>query len=114
MKLAIVGSRDFDNYDLLEDYILENFESEGLTIISGGAIGADNLAKTFAFANNVQYLEFPADWRTHGKSAGYKRNVQIVDACDSLVAFWDGVSKGTKHSIDLAIKQDKLLKIIYF
>lgn len=114
MKLAVVGSRDFDDYALLRDSVLTNFDLEDLVIISGGARGADNLAKTFALSYDIPFLEFKADWASYGKSAGYKRNKQIVDSCDLLIAFWDRKSKGTQISIDLADKQDKLFKVVYF
>jgi hypothetical protein len=44
----------------------------------------------------------PAQWDTYGRSAGYRRNEAMADAADSLIAFWDGRSKGTKHMIELA------------
>jgi len=45
------------------------------------------------------------EWNKYGKSAGYKRNSLIINEADKVVAFWKGESKGTKHSIDLAIKK---------
>lgn len=113
MKLAIVGSRTFNKRSLMIRILTQlNIKPRPELIISGGAKGADTLAKNYAEVVNVPFLEFLADWDKYGKSAGYKRNVQIVDACDKLVAFWDGHSKGTKHSIDLAEKAGKLLKVI--
>lgn len=46
----------------------------------------------------------PADWDLYGKSAGFKRNVQMAEYADALVAFWDGASSGTKHMIETAQK----------
>lgn len=125
MKLAIVGSRDFNNYDLLSEYV-DIFLSQDITshnsIISGGARGADALAKEFVekenshlmFFDKIKYTEFPADWNKYGKSAGFRRNQQIVDACDMVLAFWDGVSKGTQDTINKAKKAKKPTFIIYF
>jgi len=49
-----------------------------------------------------------ADWDKYGKSAGYKRNEEMAiyskEDNGVLIAFWDEVSKGTKHMIDLANK----------
>lgn len=39
--------------------------------------GADSLAKRYAQEYGYQYHEFPADWHTYGKSAGYVRNREI-------------------------------------
>ena len=96
---GIVGSRNFDNYAFLKE-MLSWYDIK--KIISGGAKGADSLAKKYATEYNIPVVEFLPDWDRFGKSAGYKRNTQIVEASEALIAFWDGVSKGTKHSIDLA------------
>ncbi len=104
MKLAIVGSRDFDDYEFLKKMIQYHPCTQ---IISGGARGADTLAKRYAVEHGIPLREFIPDWDTFGKSAGFRRNEQIVKACDELVALWDGISRGTKHSIDLADKAGK-------
>ena len=45
---------------------------------------------------------FPAEWKKYGKRAGYIRNHDIIKNSDHVVAFWDGKSRGTLHSIELA------------
>ncbi len=105
MKIAVVGSRSFDDYEFLKKIL--NYHTSTLVypcvqIISGGARGADTLAKQYATEHGLDIQEFIPDWDTHGKSAGYLRNEQIVDACDELVAFFDGKSRGTGHSVELA------------
>ena len=55
---------------------------------------------------------YPADWLNLGKRAGYVRNTDIVKNSDMIIAFWDGNSKGTKHTIGLAQKMGKECKII--
>ena len=42
------------------------------------------------------------------------RNEDIVGNCEYLIAFWDGQSNGTKHSIGLAKKTNKLLETINY
>lgn len=111
MKLAVVGSRNFDNYPLLQ-YELDKIKPS--LIISGGAKGADELAEVYAFDRKIPTKIFYADWETLGKTAGFLRNIKIVNECDFLIAFWDKESKGTKSSIDLAMKRNKLLRIVYF
>lgn len=70
-------------------------------VISGTAKGADKLGERFAKENNLTLHRFPADWNRYGKSAGYKRNVEMADNADALLALWDGKSRGTKHMIDI-------------
>lgn len=117
MKLAIVGSRNFNDYDkFLDGIFLLIAGSSGMwdKIISGGAKGADLLAKRYADYYGVDYVEFPADWDKFGKSAGFRRNQQIVDACDMVLAFWDGKSRGTADTIVKARIAKKPTFIVYF
>lgn len=113
MKLAVVGSRSFNDYSLLKE-ILDEYRSINNidVIISGGAIGADSLAEKYARENNIETLLFLPDWKKHGKSAGMIRNQDIIKNCDTCIAFWDGSSKGTKHSISLAEKNNKKIIVI--
>lgn len=115
MKLAVIGSRSFNDYDLLS-FVLDEYciEHPGLKIISGGARGADRLAEKYAVDCDLDLQVFQADWDTHGKAAGFIRNKLIVDECDELVAFWDGKSRGTLNSINHAKKQNKTVVIIDF
>ena len=99
MKLAVVGSRTFSDYPFMEEMLQYHSCTQ---IISGAARGADRLAKQYSAEKGIPIREFPADWEAHGKSAGFIRNRKIVATCDEVVAFWDGKSRGTKHTIDLA------------
>lgn len=115
MRLAVVGGRTFSDRTLCE-FVLDEFCSVSETpvvIISGGAKGADNEAARYAFNNGLELIGHHADWSI-GKQAGYLRNITIVDDCDELVAFWDGKSKGTLHSINLAKKQGKTVTVIRY
>lgn len=112
MKLAVVGSRSGISQTTVSSQLDKLKDELNITeIISGGAYGVDTMAETWAMRNDIALTVFPAKWELYGKSAGYKRNVLIVDACDKLVAFWDGKSKGTLHSINIAKKQNKLYEI---
>lgn len=117
MKIAIVGSRTFNDYAKLSEILNYFIEESGvcnfnITIISGGARGADSLGELYANNNNICTLIFKADWEKYGKAAGMIRNKDIVNNADVVIAFWDGESKGTKNSIDLAKKLNKQLLII--
>ena len=107
MKLAIVGSRCINNIDI-GTYITE-IPTE---IISGGAKGVDTLASQYAIKNNIKLTEFFPDYKRFGIAAPVIRNSQIVESCDKLIAFWDGKSRGTLSSINLAKKLGKELQVI--
>ena len=70
-------------------------------VLCGECRGADLLGKRFAEENGIPVESFPAEWKRYGRAAGAKRNKQMAENADTLIAFWDGESKGTKNMIDL-------------
>lgn len=116
MKISIIGSRSFDDEQLFKETLqslISGIDSP-ITIISGGAKGADSFAADFAIMNNYLLVIYKPDWRKHGKAAGVIRNTQIVSESDIVIAFWDGESKGTLDSINKAKKMNKELHIIEY
>lgn len=83
-------------------------------IISGGAKGADTLARQFAYNHNVMFIEYPAKWDEFGKRAGILRNMEMVEAADEVIAFWDGESRGTEFTIKYAEEKGKALHVIRY
>lgn len=117
MKIAIVGSKIFDDYNIFQNYInkiFKNIDRKDIEIISGGAKGADSLAERFAKENNIKIKIIYPEWNKYGKQAGYLRNIQIIKESDMAIIFWDGKSKGTKHDIDLCEKYKKLYFVYRF
>lgn len=117
MKIAIVGSREFKDKDFVEKMVAKKL-SNGDCLISGGARGVDTWAEeaisileTGLYKFKIEKKIFKPDWNKYGKRAGFLRNELIINEADHVIAFWDGKSKGTKHSIDLAIKANKPLDI---
>lgn len=108
MRLAIIGSRDFNDYELLKNKVdnLRKKHPQIQTIISGGARGADKLAEQYADQHNLLKEIYYAEWDKFGKRAGFIRNKVIWDSCDIIIAFWDGKSPGTKHSVDKFYQKD--------
>ena len=70
--------------------------------------------KKWADKNKIPTKIFYPDWDKHGKKAGFIRNELIIKNCDAVLAFWNGTSKGTFHSISLAQSKNIPVKIIYF
>lgn len=103
-RLIVAGGRDFNNYNGLAaslDFLLKNV-NDSIEVVCGMSRGADRLGEQYAKERGYRVKYMPADWDTHGKSAGYKRNVAMAECADALVAFWDGKSPGTKHMIETA------------
>lgn len=116
LRILVCGGRDFKDeecvykgLDRFRDAHLfssANSDDDGKydVIISGMAKGADMIAAEYATTYGLILKPFPADWKTHGRKAGYLRNVQMLQEGrpDVVVAFPGG--KGTKMMIDLAQK----------
>ena len=117
-KVIIAGSRGFSNYKLLKEkcnkYLCEKRKEYNIIIISGGARGADTLGEKYAQDEGFSLEKFPANWNKFGKSAGFKRNEQMAEVADALIAFWDGKSHGTKHMIEIMENKKLLVKVIKY
>jgi hypothetical protein len=117
MRVIIAGGRDFNNVQLMMDFlnqmILEGFIPEVFTLICGCAEGADSLALELCKANNIPYELYPADWddmnepcvvkytrwgKPYNALAGMKRNETMGATADKLIAFHNG-SRGTANMI---------------
>ena len=132
MKVAIVGSRRYENKKKIKDFIfkIKNEYGENTIIISGGAReGADRYAKKYALELGLQYEEYPPAHFVHnlycplpesryGKPYSVKnfhvRNKIIAGTSDMVVAFIpeDGLSDGTFSTLKYAKKLDKKRIII--
>ena len=115
VRLAVIGTRSFDDYALLSsaiDTACEMFGLEPELIISGGAKGADTLAERYAVEHGIPTKIYLPDWKHYGKRAGLIRNKSIISESHWVLAFWDGVSNGTKYGIWLAEKAKKPCLVI--
>lgn len=104
MKVIVAGSRTITDYYIVKEAI-EDSGFKITEVVCGGANGVDSLGRDWAFFNVISVKEFPANWKKRGKKAGFIRNAEMIEYADALIAVWDGQSKGTKHSIELAIKK---------
>lgn len=107
MKLLIVGSRSIKDYD-----ITPHIPDDTELIISGGANGVDALAEAYADKHRISKLILRPNYQLYHKGAPLKRNDKMVELCDKVLVIWDGKSRGTKHTIDYAIKLSKPIEII--
>lgn len=108
-RVAVVGSRRFHDYELLERTLKPYLP---FVLISGGAPGADELAEKFARNYDLEVIIHYPEWRKYGRKAGMLRNTFIVRDCEFLIIFWDGHSKGTEMVINLAKKKCKPFRVV--
>lgn len=117
-KVIIAGSRGFSNYKLLKEkcnrFLREKRKDSNVIIVSGHARGADTLAEKYAQDEGFSLEIYPAQWKKYGKGAGFRRNEQMAEIADALIAFWDGKSHGTKHMIDIMNEKNLLVKVVNY
>jgi len=86
-------------------FLTDNYILPLDTFLLGGAKGVDFWMEECLRNAGATVEIYPAEWDKYGKQAGMIRNAEMVKKADFVVAAWDGSSKGTKHSIDLALKK---------
>jgi len=120
MKVIIAGGRDlFD-----PNPILEAIEESGFIItelVCGMASGVDENGRQWAEEKGLHIEEFPAKWddlshrdaiiksnrygKKYNTKAGIRRNQQMAEFAEALIAIWDGKSAGTRNMIFEAKKR---------
>ncbi len=113
--VAIIGGRNFNDYEFLRSVMNQLHEKQPIDlVVSGGACGADTLGIQWAKECGIKTKIFLPNWNKFGKSAGFKRNTDIVDAAHVVVAFWDKKSRGTQDTIKKAKALGKLVYVHHF
>ena len=127
LRVIVAGGRDFSDYKCLEKTLDSFFEVRSdyrPVIVSGCASGADSLGEEYARLKLIRCDKFPARWDLYGAAAGYRRNIEMLnyiikkddrsDGDCTVIAFWDGQSKGTAHIIKSAKKRNVPVQIVYY
>jgi len=109
MKVAIVGTRTYPDLEQVREYVRKLSPDD--IIVSGGAKGVDETAEDEARNCGMEVISVPAEWNKYGKRAGLMRNDIILAMADLVVAFWDGVSRGTKYTIDRAKEKNVITQV---
>ncbi|AJT60948.1 hypothetical protein [Vibrio phage XZ1] len=104
-RVLVCGGRKFRDRKLVYaalDKLYNSFYIGRMTIIEGGALGADRLAQDWANQAHidVDLITCEAEWDKYGDSAGFKRNSDMADLKpDICLAFKGG--RGTQNMIDI-------------
>lgn len=112
MRLIIAGSRKLPQMEV--EFHLQEFTARAIPfgwpseVVSGMCPDSPDIwGKEWAEGHQIPVIEFPADWTTFKKKAGFLRNEVMADYGDVLIAFWDGKSNGTKHMIQCMLNRGK-------
>lgn len=102
MRYLVCGGRDFLDAERMHrilDVLWPSF------VIHGCAKGADSLAANWAVKRGVPHKCYVADWHLHGKSAGVKRNLQmLLDGQPDIVLAFPG-GRGTGDMVGQAMQR---------
>ena len=115
--ILIAGSRSWQDYQSLkqawQDCLAKhNLSKYAVTIVSGGAQGADKLAERLAQEEGIAIEIYRPDWQRHGNKAGMIRNAEMVAKAQQLIALWDGQSKGTAMTINTARRKGLSITVV--
>ena len=99
MRVLVCGGRNYRDRDRVFQ-VLDSIEPS--VVIHGAARGADQLAGAWAKERQVSCKTYPAQWDRYGKSAGFRRNEQMLSEGnpDLIIAFPGG--NGTAHMMRIA------------
>lgn len=106
--VLVCGSRDWRSQVQIETGLREAAAKarefgRQMTVITGGASGADQIGEIVARRLGFEVEVVPAQWSTFGRRAGFLRNKQMIEREPDLVlAFQKYGSTGTQHTINLA------------
>lgn len=106
-RLLITGSRDWtDEVEIMSAIASVAIPPESWTLVSGACpTGADAIAEGFAEGLGLTVERHPADWNAYGKSAGFRRNAEMVElGAEVCLAFIRNGSKGATHTANMAEK----------
>jgi hypothetical protein len=121
-RIIVAGGRDFIDKTVLTTVLDREIKKyRFVRFVIGMAKGADTLGYHYAIDNHIPCDVFNAQWdqilnkptreirinkagKAYWVKAGFARNREMLNHADTLIAFWDGKSTGTKDMIMIAMK----------
>jgi hypothetical protein len=110
MKVIIAGSRHMVYTPTIVEDAVNMSGFHILEEVCGMAPGADSFGAKWAYKKGIPIKNFPADWDTYGKAAGFIRNQEMADYADALVLLIWNNSPG---SLDMLNRMEILGKPYY-
>lgn len=71
-------------------------------LVSRPGLDPERMGVPLSHGDRLPVKRHLAYWSKLGPAAGPERNGRVVADCDRLVAFWDGLSRGTDNAIKQA------------
>lgn len=112
MYVLVCGSRTWTDAEMIAGD-LEWLVASGdeVRVVHGAAVGADSMGAATAVRLGCRVKAMPADWKGHGRSAGFRRNEAMAELLKGkraqghrvgVLAYQVDRSRGTQHMIELA------------
>lgn len=101
-SVLVCGSRGLQVPALVVASSLVAMAPDGWLVLSGGARGVDSVAREAAWLLGWEFVEFLPQYGLLGRRAPLVRNAEMVQLASAVVAYWDGRSRGTAHTVGLA------------
>lgn len=117
MRILVTGSRTWTDKVTIAQAIREAWlvagRPYGVTVVHGGARGADYIADVYAKRLGFATEPHEAAWDMFGKAAGPIRNQEMVDAgADICLAFIKNESNGATGCAKLA--ENAGIPVVYY
>lgn len=112
----VTGSRNWDLVPVIEKHLYWFTRGwKEVTLIEGGAVGADSIARNYARKQGWEIHTFLPDYQTHGKAAPHVRNQKMVDLKPHLVlAYIRNMSSGTISTVIKANTAHLMVRPFYY
>jgi hypothetical protein len=112
-RILVCGGRKYSNVTRVYEVLDKLQDKHGNLIVGHGwATGADTLAMEWAKSREQICFCFPAQWKTFKRSAGFKRNAEMLKLFEPnvVVAFPGG--NGTANMVQIAEKANvRIIKL---
>ena len=113
MRVAISGSRSFDDRLLVDRVVARLVERKATIHVGDAKSGVDSMVlsevRRLGLTKDKDYKVFIAHWDRHGKRAGHLRNGVMIRNSDELIAIFSPgpMTRGTSDAVSQA--QDRSL-----
>ena len=116
-NVVIVGSKGFEDYALLEQYVDKNLsrvaQEDAIEIVTSHSKSTVDMAVRYAQERGYQHKHFQPDLAKYKAQAYPQVNQELLAYADSIVVFWDGqegaagtlIKKARDAGVRIAVKQ---------
>ena len=118
-RVIVAGGRHYNDYYALRkfcDKVLSRKIASGeeVVIVSGHCYGVDLMGERYARDRKLGCEIYEAEWSRYGPAAGPRRNRQMAERADALIAVWDGESRGTGNMIAVAAEKGLQIRVMRY